>query len=135
MAIIEKVVKKCTICGKSSCSGKEFKVHLKYDYYKKVDKWITVCESEVYKATDREIGRKYSSALDYLKTLVSRVELLENKLKIPIEKIEDEKRLYLQKLHNTGWMIPDGVSIPKKYYYKVVHGMGASDEFEAIPND
>lgn len=49
----------CEHCGSSSCNGKEFKVHLKYEHYDKVDEHIKVCSSQVEKDIDWDFVIQY----------------------------------------------------------------------------
>jgi len=56
----------CELCGKESCSGKLFMVHVKYNHYIDVDKYITVCESQVYMPTGRPgTNYYYRSCIDH----------------------------------------------------------------------
>jgi len=133
--------KVCSICGKSRCNGKEYSVHLKYNYYGKVNKHITVCDSQVSKEADIYLERLYYNKKSNLDIVLSRAIKLENMLNVSIKEIEKQTKEMLKledaeslSIGSGSWeCYKNNKNVPKKYYYKVVHAMGAEDKFEAKP--
>jgi len=61
-----KKVNVCTICGSKKCNGKEYRAHIKYDYYGKVDYWKTVCYSQTTKSVCSYMVTEETEKPDFL---------------------------------------------------------------------
>lgn len=63
--IEEIIVRRCSICKKPSCDGKEYRVRIVYEYYEKVDMEAIVCSSMVFKIPDGTYLHKVVCAVGY----------------------------------------------------------------------
>lgn len=105
----------CEHCGSSKCKGKEFKVHLKYNHYEKVDHNIIVCQSQVRKKQDHDFVDEYLRAKDG-------------------ENYKEEGCHSWNSFDLLNYAKTKGLEkIPEKFYYNEIIAHGIKRDFEAVP--